>query len=55
MMPRKLVAFNNILVELPASLFTVCAVKPGSYVSEGIIEKECNIKEIKFFIAIKIE
>lgn len=34
MMPHKLVTFHNELEELRASLFTVCTVKPGSYVSE---------------------
>jgi hypothetical protein len=49
MMPRKLITFNNELEELPASLFSVCTVKPGSYVSEGTIESECKIKEMKIF------
>jgi hypothetical protein len=35
MMPHKLITFNNELEELAASLFTVCSVKPASYVSEG--------------------
>ena len=35
LMQHKLITFNNELEELPALLFTVCTVKPGSYVSEG--------------------
>jgi hypothetical protein len=38
MMPCKWITFNNELEELAASLFSVCTVKPGSYVSEGTIE-----------------
>jgi hypothetical protein len=55
MMPQKFITFNNALEELAASLFTVCTVKPGSYVSEGTIESECKIKEVKILVAVEIK
>jgi hypothetical protein len=40
-----------VLEILAASLYTIYLVKPGYYVNEGKIERECTIKEMKICVA----
>ena len=54
-MPRKLIIHSNALAEFAASLFTVYTVKPGSYVSEGTVQSEHEIKEMKICVAVEIK
>jgi hypothetical protein len=54
-MPHKLIVRSNALVELAASLFTVCTVRPGFCVFEGTVANECIIKGMKICVAIEIQ
>jgi hypothetical protein len=53
--PRKLIVRSNALVELSASLFTVCTVRHGFCVFEGTVESECKIEGMRICVAIEIQ